>query len=418
MFHGYKQGVAAPVPICLKDAAGSIVTGVLMAAVTATIRKADGTRVALVVDGAQNSWVEETTGAFSGKGGYVLTIGAANMNVPGPMMIAVNGGTGSFLGTVTIVANQEKDVYDRIGAPAGASVSADIAAVKTDTGAVKAKTDNLPAVPASQGDVTSARDSIKGAGAKDLTQNATAIAAIPTTPLLSSDARLDRLDATVSSRARPADVQVTVDGGFSASDRTTLQAIPTDVATPANVTAARDAVIVAIPPAPNLTELETDIAAVKAKTDSLPALPASQGDVTTARDAVIAALPDAPDNLGISAIRARTDANLDVAVSTRAQPGDITAARDAVIAAMPQEFDVSTLSLALDEIKGLLHSNARLSNQQYNTAGKLVSAELRCYDSAANATLNDGVTGVVAIWDIASTYDSVGRNTSYGMTKR
>lgn len=36
------------------------------------------------------------------------------------------------------------DAFARLGAPAGASVSADIAAVKTDTAAIKAKTDNLP----------------------------------------------------------------------------------------------------------------------------------------------------------------------------------------------------------------------------------------------------------------------------------
>jgi hypothetical protein len=48
------------------------------------------------------------------------------------------------------------DAYARLGAPAGASVSADIAAVKTVDDAVKAKTDNLPASPAAVGDVPTA----------------------------------------------------------------------------------------------------------------------------------------------------------------------------------------------------------------------------------------------------------------------
>ncbi len=39
---------------------------------------------------------------------------------------------------------QTGDSYARLGAPAGASVSADVAAVKVDTAAVKLKTDNLP----------------------------------------------------------------------------------------------------------------------------------------------------------------------------------------------------------------------------------------------------------------------------------
>lgn len=45
------------------------------------------------------------------------------------------------------------DAYARLGAPAGASVSADVAAVKTDTVAIKAKTDNLPTSPAATGDI-------------------------------------------------------------------------------------------------------------------------------------------------------------------------------------------------------------------------------------------------------------------------
>jgi hypothetical protein len=58
-------------------------------------------------------------------------------------------------------------IMTRLGAPAGASVSADVAAVKTDTAniytkvdtevaAIKAKTDNLPADPAGVSDIPSA----------------------------------------------------------------------------------------------------------------------------------------------------------------------------------------------------------------------------------------------------------------------
>ena len=42
--------------------------------------------------------------------------------------------------------NQGGDAYARLGSPAGASVSADIAAVKTDTGNIKTRTDGLPAI--------------------------------------------------------------------------------------------------------------------------------------------------------------------------------------------------------------------------------------------------------------------------------
>ena len=41
--------------------------------------------------------------------------------------------------------NQGGDAYARLGSPAGASVSADLAAVKTDTGNIRTRTDGLPA---------------------------------------------------------------------------------------------------------------------------------------------------------------------------------------------------------------------------------------------------------------------------------
>lgn len=42
------------------------------------------------------------------------------------------------------------DAYARLGAPAGASTAADVAAVKAETALIKAKTDNLPADPSRQ----------------------------------------------------------------------------------------------------------------------------------------------------------------------------------------------------------------------------------------------------------------------------
>lgn len=55
------------------------------------------------------------------------------------------------LTTYTSNTPQTGDAFGRIGAPAGASVSADVAAIKTDTAAIKTKTDNIPASPAAVG---------------------------------------------------------------------------------------------------------------------------------------------------------------------------------------------------------------------------------------------------------------------------
>jgi hypothetical protein len=77
-------------------------------------------------------------------------------------------------GTITTVTNlttytgntvQTGDAYARLGAPAGASVSADIAAVEANTVAINAKTTNLPASPAAVGSamtLTSVYDYAKG----------------------------------------------------------------------------------------------------------------------------------------------------------------------------------------------------------------------------------------------------------------
>ena len=59
-------------------------------------------------------------------------------------------GSGAVPATVQIFTTfpQTGDNFARLGAPAGASVSADVAAVKVDTAAVKVKTDFLPSVAA------------------------------------------------------------------------------------------------------------------------------------------------------------------------------------------------------------------------------------------------------------------------------
>jgi hypothetical protein len=78
-----------------------------------------------------------------------------------------SGGSGGALAVDDIAS-----IYSRLGAPAGASVSADIAAIKsivddvksytdTEIAAIKAKTDNLPASPCATADVANALVDVK-----------------------------------------------------------------------------------------------------------------------------------------------------------------------------------------------------------------------------------------------------------------
>lgn len=60
------------------------------------------------------------------------------------------------VGTAATSTAQTGDNYARLGAPAGASHSADVAAVKVDTAAIKTKTDNLPTDPADASDIAGA----------------------------------------------------------------------------------------------------------------------------------------------------------------------------------------------------------------------------------------------------------------------
>ena len=129
------------------------------------------------------------------------------------------GGKSSSTGCVIIPVSWSNeltgDAFARLGAPAGASIAADIgtrlatsgytAPANSDIAAIKAKTDNLPASPAAVGSamtLTSAYDAAKSAASQ------TSVNSIPTNPLLTNDARLGNLDATISSRSTLTAAQV------------------------------------------------------------------------------------------------------------------------------------------------------------------------------------------------------------------
>lgn len=180
---------------------GSIVAASVTGAVGSVTGNVGGNVVGSVasVTGAVGS----VTGAVASVTGAVGSVtGNVGGNVAGSVG-SVTGAVGSVTGAVTVGTNNDKtgyalsvagvaaiwdalvtgittagsigkrlvdyitgDIFARLGAPAGASVSADVAAVKTDTAAIKLKTDNLPASPAAVGDamtLTVAYDAAKTA---------------------------------------------------------------------------------------------------------------------------------------------------------------------------------------------------------------------------------------------------------------
>ena len=155
----------------------------------------------------------------------------------------------------------------------------DLPAVKTETAAIKAKTDNLPATPASAGEYTSALTAIQ-----------------------------NDLD-------NPSQYKADVSG----------------LATSAELSDVEDNIIAAMPDEtviPDGIALETSVQAIKAKTDNLPATPASSGEYTT----------------NIGAIKAKTD-NLP---TTPAASGEYTSALAAIQSDLdnPDQYKADVSALA------------------------------------------------------------------------
>lgn len=84
-------------------------------------------------------------GACTHEGNGYHTYAPAQAETNGDLAAFTFIGTGAVPGTVQIYTGfpQTGDVYDRLGAPAGASVSADVAAVKTQTAAIEVDTQDI-----------------------------------------------------------------------------------------------------------------------------------------------------------------------------------------------------------------------------------------------------------------------------------
>jgi hypothetical protein len=195
--------------------------------------------------------------------------------------------------------------------------NASVAAILVDTGTtLPAQIAALPTpldATATQAAAAAALTAYDAATAADLTPLATAaaVAAIPTNPLLTSDARLNNLDATISSRLASA--------GYTAPDNASIAAILTDTGT------TLPAQIAAIPEP--LDAIETQAAAAAALGAYDAATAADLAGLATA--AAVAAIPTTP--LLASDARLNT---LDVAISTRLAAAAYTAPDNASISAI------------------------------------------------------------------------------------
>lgn len=110
---------------------------------TAGVPAVDAVRVAGTAQTARDIGASVLLSSGTGTGQLSLSSGLVTL--------AAVTHTGAVIPTVTTLTGhtaQTGDSFARLGAPAGASVSADIAAAKVDTAAVKVKTDFLPSATA------------------------------------------------------------------------------------------------------------------------------------------------------------------------------------------------------------------------------------------------------------------------------
>lgn len=200
---------------------------------------------------------------------------------------------------------------------------------------VKGKTNNLPVDPARESTLINEATQIDSGiaalsllitGIKNKTDNLppdpakeTSVQQRPTNPVLTTDLRLNKLDANISTRATPFDISAALAGIATSAQ------LSSGLGIVVNEVNQNEAI---------LNTLSTLSLAIKAKTDTLPAQPASKGNVDSSEAAILAAIAGIPAPGGISAAdvwtygtRLLTDsrlANLDALISSRATPLDIT----------------------------------------------------------------------------------------------
>lgn len=196
--------------------------------------------------------------------------------------------------------------------PAGnASVTAIVAPVLTaantaasNTVAIKAKTDNLPATPANQASVL----------------------AIPTNPLLSTDTRLNTLDANISSRATPSDLAPLATGAQVTNAQVAIQ----------NDIAGVQTTLAGMPDSGDLASAVAPLAQEATSNTILSQIAAVQSGALTAADVW---------TYGTRGLTESVDANVDV--SGLATSAELAAAKADIIA--EQKIFEPKLSAVIDQ---------------------------------------------------------------------
>lgn len=347
--------------------------------------------------------------------------------------------------------NQTGDSYARLGAPAGASVSADVAAVKGDTAAVKVQTDKLTFSVANQID------------ANVLDWNGTAVATPNTAgvPLVDT-----RVNARFNTAAAGGNTSITLDASASATNdfykgmniyivsgtgagqsrlctayngATQVATVTPAWATNPNNTskfmiipagADVEAWLGAVAPAntgdayarlgspagasvsADVAAVKADTAAIKTKTDNLPSDPADASDIAAATAAIQADTDDIQSRLPAALVGGRMDSSVGAMAANTVTASAL--ATDAVNEIVDQVWEEAIADhsgtagstaekLAAAGAAGDPWSTAIPGAYGAGTAGKIVGDNLNATVSSRLAT-----SGYTAPLDAAGTRSAVG----------
>jgi hypothetical protein len=295
-----------------KNVAGQIVCGQLNSKTDGSAVTSGTTTCYVLGDGGTQAAGSVGSGACTheGNGLWSYAPAQAETNYDNVVFTFVNAS--AVIASVQIYPSfpQTGDNFARLGAPAGASVSADVAAVKTDTAAVKVQTDKLAFTVANQIDANVI--DWKGATAPAMTGDAFARLGAPAGASVSADVAATKAllpTALVGGRMDSSLGAVAVGVDFSATMKTAL-----DAATPASVVGAVGSVtgsvggnvVGSVGSVTGITA--SDVGAIKAKTDNLPTDPADESLIIAATNS-LAGLIGTPAGVSLSAdvAAAKTD---------------------------------------------------------------------------------------------------------------
>ena len=268
---------------------------------------------------------------------------------------SVTGSVGSVTSTVTVGTNNDKTGY----ALTSAYDAAKTASTQASVDAITLDLNTITINQASQATLSNQTTMLSDLGTiiADLNTITIDVLAIPTTPLLSSDTRLNNLDATISSRLATA--------GYTAPDN-------------------------------------ADILLIKAKTDNLPASPAAVGSAMT--------LTSAYDAAKTASTQASVDAiALDLNTITINQADQATLANQITMISDLDSIslDLNTLSIdvAAIPVNPLLTNDSRLNNLDATISSRAVpGSNMNLASSAITSAKFDNSTAFpVTLADSGST---------------